>query len=137
MKKTNDNFYRKGEGEILGILVFVFIGLAIWGGIGFARAFLGGESEGIVKYGDCRQIITIQEDSWEKYFKQFACTYRKTKSGETMGGECVHTDNDSSLFSSSHTCATAYVYEKKQADVCTVAPNLYLGYDDMCYTTKQ
>jgi hypothetical protein len=125
----------KDAWEGLGILVvIVLIG---WGILSLFGVSFGVENEGTVKYDDCRQIITIQDHSWQTYIKQFTCNYIKTKSRLIMSGECVHINTDSSLFSSSHTCATAYVYEKKQEGNCTVAPNLYLGYDDMCYTTPQ
>jgi hypothetical protein len=50
-----------------------------------------------------------------------------------MGGEFVRIVNDSSLLGSNHTCATAYVYEKKQDDVCTDPAYPSLHYDDKCY----
>lgn len=122
-------------GAGFGILVVVV--LVGWGVASLLGVSFGVENTGTVTYGDCRQIITIQDHSWRTYMYQFTCSYDKTKSGQIMDGTCVHVINDSSLFSSNHTCATAYVYQKQQAPGCTVAPNLYLGYDDMCYTTPQ
>lgn len=95
------------------------------------------EREGMVKYDDCRQVITLAPDTWQRYFHTFTCSYLKTKSGKIMRGECVRIENDKSLLSSSHTCATAYVYEKKQEGSCTDPAHPYLTYDDMCSTVPQ
>ena len=120
-----------------GLVILAIVVLVGWGVLSLFGISFGVENEGTVSYGDCRQTITIQDHSWKTYLYQFTCNYAKTKSGKIMSGECVHIINDSALFSSSHTCATAYVYEKNQSGGCTNAPNLYLGYDDMCYTTPQ
>jgi hypothetical protein len=132
----------KKENKVIsfGTAIIVFILIAIvWSILSGIASFWKSsrEQEGVVKYDDCRQIITIQDGSWQTYYHKFTCSYIKTKSGAIMSGECVRVENDSSLFSSSHTCSTAYVYEKKINNPCTVAPNIYLGYDDMCYTTPQ
>lgn len=132
-----DNFYRRGNGEAAGIIGLVVLGLIIWGIASLFGFNYGGTSEGTVSYNDCREIIRIQPGSWHTHFGTFVCDYSKTLGGKIMGGECVRIVNNSSLFSTSNTCGTAYVYEAKQDNVCTVAPNLYLGYDDRCYTTSQ
>lgn len=126
-----NNFYQKGEGEIAGIIVLVIIGLAVWGFLSLFGFSFGVEREGAVKYDDCREIITLKEGDWKTYTNKFTCAYAKTGKGLIYGGECAHIETENGI------CTTAYVYEKKPANVCTQAPNLYLGYDDMCYTTKQ
>ena len=40
------------------------------------------KKEGIVKYDDCREVIKLNNDSYEKYYKDFTCEYVKTKSGK-------------------------------------------------------
>ena len=111
----------------------IAIGLIVWG----ITALIGGESEGYVKYDDCRQTITLASNNWQKYYEKFTCTYQKTQSGKIMSGECVHIDNAGTLFSASNACVTAYVYEKTQDKVCTNSSNPYLGYNDMCYSQPQ
>ncbi len=132
--------YKSGASDLAGVLILAIAGLVIWGMLSLFGISFGVENEGIVQYDDCRQVITIRNDSWQKYFKQFTCTYRKTKSGAIMNGWCVHTENDGFLFGSGHTCATAYVYEyKQQTDKggCTNPKYPYLGYDDNCFASPQ
>lgn len=136
MEKTKHNFYQKGNDEIFGIIVLVIFGLVVWGILSLFGFSFGIENEGIVKYDDCRQIITLKNGDWQTYTKKFTCIYVKTKSGTVMSGECVHIVNDGSFFGGSHTCATAYVYEKKQGGNCTDPTHPYLTYDDMCSTIK-
>lgn len=90
------------------------------------------EREGIVKYSDCREIINLKNNTWQKYVKTFTCKYSKTISGKIMGGICVHVDMSNSLFSSGNECLTAYVY-KKEPEVNCPREFPYLGYDDKCY----
>ncbi len=142
MKEVVDNIYQRGNSEVAGIAILLVFCLVVWGILSLLGVSFGVENEGIVKYDDCRQTITIQEDSWQRYLKQFTCNYIKTKSGKIMSGECIHIVNDSSLFGSNHTCATAYVYQKKQDPACDKNTKdgvsyPYLGYDDMCYTSPQ
>ncbi len=134
---------KRGESEgVTGIIVLVAIVLIIWGVGSFFGVSFGIENEGIVKYDDCREIITLKDNSWQKYFMKFTCTYRKTQGGDIMGygmngGECVHIDHYNSLFSSSPACERAYVYTKEQrAGVCP-SEHPYLGYGDKCYNTPQ
>lgn len=99
---------------------------------GIYQGMSSGEIEGVINFNyrsNCGQIITIQDHSWQTHFKKFTCSYIKTNSGKMMGGECVNIE------SSNNSCATAYVYEKKQDNICTDPKYPYLGYDDMCYTT--
>lgn len=133
MQKINGILNQRGDSEIGGIIILAIIGLILFGFFGIS---FGIENEGTVKYDDCRQEITLNDGDWQTYTKKFTCTYKKTKSGAMMGGECVHIVNDSSLFSSSHTCATAYVYEKKQEDICTDPIYPYLTYDDKCSSKR-
>lgn len=123
----------KGEGGLEGLIYLGILFLVGWGiGSIFGVSF-GVENEGTVTYDDCRQTITIKDKSWKTYVNQFTCSYQKTESGKIMSGECVHIVNDRSLFSSSHTCATAYVYEKKSEIKCSKDYS-YLGYDGKCYS---
>lgn len=142
MKETKMSFYQKGNSEIAGIGALIIFGLVAAGILWLFGFNFGMTNEGVVKYDDCRQVITIKSDSWQRYFHSFTCNTYKTKSGVVMSGECVSIKNDSSLFSSSHTCATAYVYEIEPPTNCknNVKDGIaypYLGYDDMCYTTPQ
>jgi hypothetical protein len=137
MEKTEHDFYRRGSGEAGGLLGLVILGLIIWGIASLFGFNYHGTSEGTIQYNDCREIIQIQPDSWHTYFGTFVCDYAKTQSGQIMGGQCVRIVNDSSLFSNSSACATAYVYEAPAAPVCKNNTYPYLGYDDMCYTMTQ
>ncbi len=142
MKKTKHSFYRKGSGEIEGIMVLVVLALIAWGIASLFGFNYHSTSEGVVTYNDCRAVIQIQPDSWQTYFGTFVCNYTKTQSGQIMGGQCVRIVNDSSLFSTSHSCATAYVYNITSSPACEGNTKdgvsyPYLGYDDQCYTTPQ
>lgn len=62
----------RGEGEIAGLVILAVLGLAIWGGINvYTSGFGGGESEGTVKFEDCRQIITVKQGDWDATTKNF------------------------------------------------------------------
>ncbi len=122
--------------DTYGIFALIVIGLIGWGIASLFGVSFGITNEGVVKYDDCRTTVTLQSDSWEKYFKKFTCTYDKTQSGKIISGVCVHTDNDSSLLATSSTCSTAYIYELKQdPTICTDPKYPYLRYDDKCWTT--
>ena len=121
----------RGEGEVIGIVAVVFIGLAIMGGVQVIKNFLGGEQEGFVKYDDCRETITLKESDMERFFHKFTCTVRETASGKSMGGNCVSVKTENGI------CTQAYVYEKKQDAVCTDPKYPYLGNDDKCYVYQQ
>ncbi len=125
---TADNI--AGIGYLLVIAVVAWIIASIFG------FNYHSTSEGTTDYSDCREVIQLDADSWHTYFGTFIGQTIKTNSGRTMGGEFVNIKNDSSLFGNSHTCARAYIYQKKQDDVCSES-NPYLGYDDLCYTTSQ
>lgn len=123
---------QKGSETITGIgVLFIFGIIALF--LGIATGFNDhNTSEGSVNYTDCRTIINLKPDSWGTYFGKFIGTDLRTQDGKySMGGTFarVETENGS--------CTTAYVYTQPPDDVCTKAPNLYLGYDDMCYTTPQ
>lgn len=127
----------KGVETLIGSIVPLgVLALVIWGiGSIFGVSF-GIENEGVVKYDDCRTTVTLQSNSWERYFKKFTCEYDKTQSGKIISGVCVHTDNDSSLLATSSTCSTAYIYELKQDPaVCTDPKYPFLRYDDKCWTS--
>lgn len=123
----------KGEGSSLTIGIFTLVVLAIFGVLWFFGFNFGAESEGVVDYEDCRQKITIKDNDWHRYFGKFVCDTFKSDSGKLMGGECVRIINDSSLFSSSHTCATVYIYDKNPELICPDTVNGYLGKDDKCH----
>jgi hypothetical protein len=132
------NRNQRGSGNAAGGLgALLILGLVVAGVLWIFGCNFGSVSEGTVTYDDCRSIVTLQPGSWRTYFGQFTCTYSKTQSGQIMDGECVKVVNDSSFLSSSHTCATAYIYQAPQANVCTDPTYPYLGYDDKCYSIKQ
>jgi len=136
---TKSILNQRGE-EGIGVLIVLgfIIAVVLWlFGFNF-----GAVNEGVIKYDDCREIITIKSDSWRKYFHKFTCTTRKTNSGVVMGGECASVKYDSSLFGGNNACATAYVYELDTPTSCKGNTKEgiaypYLGYDDMCHTTPQ
>jgi hypothetical protein len=141
MENKND-FYRRGGGEVEVFLSLIVLALIVWVVASFFGFNYGSTSDGTVSYNDCREVIQIQPDSWHTYFGTFVCNYSKTQSGQIMGGQCVRIVNDSSLFSSSNACATAYVYEAASSTACEGDTKdgvsyPYLGYDDNCYTTPQ
>lgn len=108
---------------IWGILVF---GLIIWGVFALIGHFTRStESEGTVKYDDCKQIITTKQGSSDTYGKNFTCNTYKSKSGRLISGICVHIDTENGA------CTKAFVYEKKSEFNCgdNSAPN----YDDSVY----
>ena len=118
--------------ELIGVVVF--IGAVLWG----VSAISFGERDGTAKISDCREIITLQPDTKQKYYKAFTCSYDKTNNGSIMGGTCIHIESAGSTFSSSNECAVAYVYTRKQQDgLCTDKKFPYLGRDDKCYTEQQ
>jgi hypothetical protein len=97
---------KKAIWQLVVLIAIVFIGWKVF------ASFRGGETEGVAKYDDCRQVITVQDPtqnfSWNTYFKNFTCTYWKTQSGKIRTGKCVYVETDSGV------CTKAYVYEKKQ-----------------------
>lgn len=134
MNIKNKSFYQKGNSDGEGILYLIgfalFIAVVLW----FFGFNYHGTSEGTVDYNDCREIIQLQPNNWHTYFGTFIGYTQKTNSGKVMGGEFVRIVNDSSLFGNSHTCAKAYIYNKKQENICTDPTHPYLTSDDMCST---
>lgn len=127
MKKTQNN--QIGNADIDSIWGVIIIAAILW----FSGFNFGITSEGMVTYKDCRQIITLQNDSWQKYFHSFVCNNIKTQSGKIMGGECVAVISDSYFFGNSHTCAKAYVYNQNPSGgICTDTRYPYLSYNDQC-----
>jgi hypothetical protein len=130
------------QGRVLQVIGSLFIlYLIVIGILWLFRFNFGSTNEGVVKYDDCRQIITLKSDDWQANFHKFTCTTRKTQSGAVMGGECVRIENDG-FMGSSPTCAVAYVYEIPSSTVCKDNTKdgvsyPYLGYNDNCYTTPQ
>lgn len=120
--------------DFSSVVAVVVIILVFWGIYSF---FGWGEREGVVKYDDCRQIIALAPNTYQKYYKTFTCMYRRTGAGKIMGGECVHIDFINSWLTHSSECETAYVYEKKQEGGCTNPNFPFLGYDDKCHIIPQ
>lgn len=112
----NDEFW----GEFVAVIIVIIVGVFIY------QHFVHQpfeEVSGIVKYDDCREKITLSptEDKTGTY----VCDDLKTKSGKSMGGECVKIKFDGGQ------CQTAYVYKKPAEATC--GSNSYLGSDDLCY----
>lgn len=94
------------------------------------------EREGVVKYDDCRHVIDLKPNTFQKRFHTFTCEYRKSQSGKVISAKCVRVESDGTLFSATHSCNAAYVYYRWKHDGCPkVDP--YLGYDDKCYPDPQ
>ncbi len=89
----------------------------------------GGEKEGIIKYDDCREIIRLKDNPYQKIYKSFICDYTKTTTGKIMSGTCVHVNT--SWLSGKCEQAYVYVYDKEPETKCL--ENGYLGYDGQCY----
>ncbi len=85
------------------------------------------EREGTVKWTDCREKISVKEGDIDILFKKFTCQYYRTGQGRIMGGSCVSIEYDSN-----GACKAAYMYEKRQDDVCS-KQNPVLKQDDLCY----
>ena len=141
MKKFNllNNRGAVDSEGLVSIGFIIIVGLFVLWIFGFN---FGRVNEGTVEYDDCREVITIQEGSWQTYFHKFTCSFRKTKSGEIMEGVCISIKTPKSLFSEGDSCLKAYVYEVKNETACkdVIKDGVsypYLGYDDMCYTNPQ
>ncbi|MFH1565538.1 MAG: hypothetical protein ABIC82_06940 [bacterium] len=89
---------------------------------------MGVEREGTIKYDDCREIIEIKDDSILKFFKDFTCSYSKTKTGKIMSGNCVNIKT-----TSENQCLRAYIYYVEPEIKCPDEVNGYLGYDGECH----
>jgi hypothetical protein len=100
-------------------------------GIAWLHSALWGEREGTIKTDDCRTKITLTEDSPSTWFKQFTCTYHKTKTAKLISGYCEAVETTAGA------CDTVYFYDKKAPKLCTDPKFPYLGYDDMCHTDPQ
>jgi hypothetical protein len=119
----------RGDGEAAGIIFLLVIGMGLWWLFGDV-----GERDGVAKYSDCREVVTLPPDSNQHYYKTFTCTVQRTKSGLVMAGECVHIDYDSGLFSNGRGCKTAYVYVKTPELRCLDPKYPVLHYDGVCYS---
>jgi hypothetical protein len=116
--------------ELWGSVILLVIVLAITGAIAVYKAAIpGGESEGTVKYEDCRQIIAIKQGDWVANFKSFVCDMRRTTNGKVMAGFCVHVDT-----TPDGKCERAYTYHKIPEVACS-AEYPYLGTDGKCHRT--
>jgi hypothetical protein len=83
------------------LLVFAVMGLVA------VHTYVFGEQEGEAKYEDCRNKITIKQDSTDTWFKKFTCSYAKNETGKIIGGVCVHVETEGSV------CQAAYIYYKQ------------------------
>jgi hypothetical protein len=93
----------------------------------FVSAIFFPEREGVVKYEDCREIVTTKPDAFDTLFHQFTCSTQKTLSGKVMRGTCVRVET-----TSDGKCLAAYVYQKATEGRCPVAQPFF-GADDKCY----
>lgn len=90
----------------------------------------GCEQEGMVKYDDCREVISVKAGDLQTYYKKFICQYTRRASGKIVAGTCVHVST--SFFSGK--CETAYVYTfLQEPDSGCTKQYPYLGNDGMCY----
>lgn len=139
--KLTSLFYQRGNSDEGALGCLVIIGIIGWAIYTYQPiTIFGGEREGSVKFDDCREVVYLNPDTIQKYYKTFTCSYRKTDKGVLLNSNCVHVDNDSTLFTSSHTCKTAYVYSfqlEKNHGGCSDLAYPYLGYDDKCYSEPQ
>jgi hypothetical protein len=87
-----------------------------------------GEREGTVKWTDCREVINVKENSVDGQFKKYTCEYIRTNQGRIAGGTCIHIE-----YESNGQCRKAFIYEKRQDDVCHDKAYPRLGLDDLCY----
>jgi hypothetical protein len=122
MVRTKSDYYQKGESGCATLIGCLFVIVLVIGGI---VALFGGESEGTVKYDDCRQIVTINESDLYASFHKFTCDTTKTSSGKVISGTCVHIDTQDGV------CITAHVYQKKTEIVCPGSNN-YVADDGSC-----
>jgi hypothetical protein len=115
--------------DLGAIIPIIFIGALFW------WIVVDNEREGTARYGDCREIVRLQSDTFQKYYKNFTCNGQKTRSGIVMNGECVHIDYTGWPFSSSGECKVAYVYTRRPGASCNNPELPYLWYDDKCHAT--
>jgi hypothetical protein len=115
-------------GVVTAIMIVVGIGVA---GVVWLYTTIWGEQEGQVNYEDCRNKITIQEGSADALFKDFTCTYGKTRSGKILNGICAHVVTEGPV------CQTVYIYSKKSQVVCSDPKFPFAGYDDLCHMDPQ
>ena len=87
-----------------------------------------GEREGTSKWSDCREKINVKEFSFDKFSKTYTCEIYKTRQGSVMGGVCASIEYDSN-----GQCKAAFIYHKKQDNVCLDKAFPRLGMDDLCY----
>ena len=71
-----------------------------------AIAGCGGQREGSVRYADCREIIPLSQDDFnrQKIGTTFTCSYTRDANNRVVGGECVAVKTEGSG------CTEAYVY---------------------------
>ena len=110
------------DGAIASLFVVGIIGYGLF------SAFGGGEREGTFKIDDCREVVRLNTDSIQKYFKDFTCALEKSKSGQIISGQCAHIDM------SGNVCKTAFIYDKKASGVCKDPNFPHLHYDDLCHS---
>lgn len=108
-------------------LVLLRVILSIQGCGGVAERGLSLEREGVVKYDDCRQTITLDAATYDRSPRLYTCDTRRTGSGKLMEATCAHVE-----LADSGACNVAYVHHKRTAVICPEATP-YLWFDDKCY----
>jgi len=89
--------------------------LAIIVGLGYGLSqLIGGEREGVVKIDDCREVVQLPDNPYQKYYSRFTCEYEKTTDGRIKSGTCVHASTN--FFTGS--CSKASVYKKTPLVKC-------------------
>lgn len=114
----------EGEGEIFLLVLLGVLALAVWGGYALFQQSFPGEQDGVVKYDDCREVITLKKPP---LWGQFTCSVSRTTSGKLMQGTCVRV-----MTTRDGKCTKAYVYEKQTQLRCP-DETPFLAWDDKCY----
>jgi hypothetical protein len=114
------------------VIIVAFFGAGVWALMGMGVV---GEQEGVVKYSDCREVVRLQPDTFQKFYHSFTCETNKSQSGKVIDGICVRIVLASSWDSSSNACTSAYVYPKLPELKCTDPKFPKPGYDDMCHAS--
>ena len=127
MKDDNINQEKSGYKKSFYLMIVLVIILLLIGD----SVFRSKENEGTIKYDDCRDVVIYQNQSeLPTYGKVFTCSYIKTQTGKVMSGICVNTEIQNGV------CTKAYIYKRKQDDICANPLKPYLGIDDVCYSEQ-
>ena len=55
-------------------IVLAIVGVGVWG---LSESGLVGEQDGVVKYSDCREIIQLPPNTFQKYFHSFQSFHKR------------------------------------------------------------